>query len=455
MALTPLAFTGISLYSQDFQTILQRAVDIASLPVKALQNDQAKVFSKNQLLGDLGAAADDLAAQLRQLTDLGSGGSVSGVSGSPQRVTVTADASAKPGLYLFSEITQIAAAASATTATGLATAEASALAGAGKYLQLVVGGQSYDLNLSDETDNLNSIRDIINGLGAGVTASVLSTGTGLTPYYLAISASATGEQAIELRTVKDDAGTNRLDVVSAGSNARGKINGKEFVRTSNTISDLVEGVTFTLQSKTDLGEAVPVTFSSTRAPMKAALESFLFSYNAMVKKLDAQVGEKAGLLSGESVVAQMSGTLRELISARGPESGQSLADLGVRFDNKGVATLDGAVLDGLSGSRWSSALGWLSDTTTGLAAWNTTLRSFTDPVSGLFALEQSGLQDTDRRLTNQVAQMTERIQSMQRSLFDRLQAADALLARLDGQQSILTASLESLSLVMYGKRQNQ
>ena len=145
MALTPLAFTGISLYSQDFQTILQRAVDIASLPVKALQNDQAKVFSKNQLLGDLGAAADDLAAQLRQLTDLGSGGSVSGVSGSPQRVTVTADASAKPGLYLFSEITQIAAAASATTATGLATAEASALAGAGKYLQLVVGGQSYDL----------------------------------------------------------------------------------------------------------------------------------------------------------------------------------------------------------------------------------------------------------------------------------------------------------------------
>lgn len=36
MGLTPLAFTGISSFSQDFQTILKRAVDIAALPAKML-----------------------------------------------------------------------------------------------------------------------------------------------------------------------------------------------------------------------------------------------------------------------------------------------------------------------------------------------------------------------------------------------------------------------------------
>jgi len=132
-------------------------------------------------------------------------------------------------------------------------------------------------------------------------------------------------------------------VVSAGSNARGKINGKEFVRTP------IRFPTWSRASPSpciedDLGERF-LSRSLHRAPMKAALESFLFSYNAMVKKLDAQVGEKAGLLSGESVVAQMSahcGVDFGSWAGIGPESCRP----GVRFDNKGVATLDGAVLDG-------------------------------------------------------------------------------------------------------------
>ena len=38
MSITPLTFTGVSTYSNDFQTILSRAVQIAQLPLKALQN---------------------------------------------------------------------------------------------------------------------------------------------------------------------------------------------------------------------------------------------------------------------------------------------------------------------------------------------------------------------------------------------------------------------------------
>jgi flagellar hook-associated protein 2 len=455
MGLTPLAFSGISQYSQDFQTILQRAVDIASLPVKSLQNDQAKLVSKSQLLGDLGASIEEFAAQLNSLTDLGSSGSVTGQSGSPGLVAVSAGSTASPGLYVFSEISEIASAAAAATAAGLSTAGDSPLPGAGSYLQLVVGGQGYDLDLTPDSNNLNSIRDMINSLGAGVTASVLSTGTAPAPYFLSISATATGQQAIELRTVKDDAGSSLLEVVSPGSNAHGKINGKEFVRSSNSISDLVEGVTFTLQAKTTAGESVPVTLSSTRNGVESALESLLSAYNSLIRKLDAQVGETAGLLSGDSVVSQMSAMLRELMSARGSENGQSLPDLGVRFDNDGIASLDAAALNGLNDAQWTAALRWLSDASSGLAGWNTALRSFTDPVSGLIAIEYSGFDETGRRLSNQVSAMTERIQSMQRSLFDQLQAADALLARLNSQQSILTASLESLNLLTYGKRQDQ
>jgi hypothetical protein len=39
MTITPLTITGLSSFSDDFQTILNRAVSIASLPLSELQND--------------------------------------------------------------------------------------------------------------------------------------------------------------------------------------------------------------------------------------------------------------------------------------------------------------------------------------------------------------------------------------------------------------------------------
>ena len=48
---TPLVFTGISSYSADFNTVLKRAVAIASLPLQKLQNDDADILSKKTLLG--------------------------------------------------------------------------------------------------------------------------------------------------------------------------------------------------------------------------------------------------------------------------------------------------------------------------------------------------------------------------------------------------------------------
>ncbi|HBY64481.1 MAG TPA: hypothetical protein DEH78_32070, partial [Solibacterales bacterium] len=49
VSLTPLVFTGISSYSQDFQAIMERAVSIASIPLKSMQNEQTDVLQKKML----------------------------------------------------------------------------------------------------------------------------------------------------------------------------------------------------------------------------------------------------------------------------------------------------------------------------------------------------------------------------------------------------------------------
>jgi hypothetical protein len=66
-----LSFTGISQFSNDFQTILNRAVAIAQLPVTALQNQQANILQEKQLSTSFETAVSALAASVMNLGALG------------------------------------------------------------------------------------------------------------------------------------------------------------------------------------------------------------------------------------------------------------------------------------------------------------------------------------------------------------------------------------------------
>src|SRR3989442_8911564 len=67
MVLPPLTFTGVSTFSSDFQTILDRASNIAQIPVRQLQNKDSDVLQRKTLLSGLSGAITDLAASLKSL----------------------------------------------------------------------------------------------------------------------------------------------------------------------------------------------------------------------------------------------------------------------------------------------------------------------------------------------------------------------------------------------------
>jgi len=58
-----------------------------------------------------------------------------------------------------------------------------------------------------------------------------------------------------------------------------------------------------------------------------------------------------------------------------------------------------------------------------------------------------------RQLAFQMALLGERITAQQAALASRLQAADTLLATLESQQKMVSASLEGLSLTLYGRKE--
>jgi flagellar hook-associated protein 2 len=453
MALAPLTFTGISSFSDDFQVILDRSVSIASLPARALEQEQTGLQSRKMAAADLRAAVADLAASLRQLGGLAKGGALT-ASSSSFSVQATAGAGAAPGLYRITNITSLASQAVSRSTNGMADTHTTPVTGGSGTLELVLDGQSHTITLAPEADNLAGLRDAINAAGLGLTATILDSGQGPNRYFLSLTANETGQRTIELRLTPGDPGSNLLTAVSTGSDAAFELNGIAMSSTSNTITGAIPGVTLELKAVTEPGQTVDIRVRPSSAGVAGALQSFAAAYNKLVEKLDAQTGERQGPLVGESFIQDLKAALREITGYRGAGPRASLFELGISIASNGVMSFDPSVVQGLSEGEIPSVFTLLGDGTTGLSALQDRLTQYSDPLTGAITSFLQNLDRTDQRLTDQINAIYERVSATRQTLVARLQAADTLLARLEGQKTMLNAAIESLQTVAFGKRPN-
>ncbi len=451
MALAPLTFTGISSFSDDFQLILERSVSIASLPARALEQEQAGLLTRKMAAAELRTAVADLAAALRHLGQLSRGGALTAASSS-SAVWATAGPGAAVGLYRITNITSLATQAVSRSATGYADTDTTPVSSGGGTLELVLDGVSHSIVLAPEADNLAGLRDAINASGLGLTATTLDAGDSAQRYYLSITANQTGERSIELRRTPGDPGSNLLTTITSGSNAQFELNGVAITSSTNTITSAIPGVTLELRSTTSAGETIDVRVRPSASGVAGALQSFANAYNALVEKLDAQTGKNAGPLAGQSFLQDLRAALREITGFRTEGIRGSLFELGVSLGSDGRMSFDPAVVQGLPEAEIPAIFSLLGDGSTGLSALESRLSAFSDPLTGAIPAFLQSLDRTDERLSDQINAIYERVSAARLSLVARLQAADTLLARLEGQKTMLDAAIESLNTVLYGKR---
>jgi flagellar hook-associated protein 2 len=554
MSIAPLTFTGVSTFSNDFQTILTRAVSIANLPVTALTNQQSNIQQEKVLAANLSSAIADMGSSLGNLAALGKTNGM--VASSTDGSVVTAASTGAPAgaTYSITNITSIARAASETSlagyagwqysaaytplsgsdsqsltftikdssgnpqtktvalAAGLDAAAASAaintaLAGdpaligitatsdsAGKVsfssnapssfsvgfgdvtaggfasvknsvqtsgaaqvsktgtLELNLGGAKTTIVLGAGKNNLAGLSEAINNLNLGVTASILTTGTGTLPNYLTLSANQTGLTTLTL--VDDPApgsANNLLSATNQGANTVFQLNGLNVVKSSTVIGDVVPGVTFTFNGTTTTGQTVGISLASDRSMISTALQDIVAKYNLVSGQVNAQIGPAAGLLSGNSMIGQARQALFSLVNSYGGSgSVKSLTDLGIELDNSGKMSFNASTFNALTNSQITDAYSFLGSTTAGPGAMQSRFTQLSDPVTGAIKAQQDQYDATDKRITTQVDELTTRINAMQATLQSKLQVADSLLASLASQQSMLTSSIQSMNFASYG-----
>ena len=216
-----------------------------------------------------------------------------------------------------------------------------------------------NVNNDDIQDLLDEIETVFGGV---VTASVNSSGQiEVTDYtagdsQLSVSLSANNEGGGSLTFGTFAASTEGQDAqtteVVAGQDAVFRVNGVSLSRSTNTVTDALEGVTLNLL-KAEAGTNVAVSVAQDTASIKASIQSLVDNFNTASSLVSEQFVfneelETSGPLSGDATLLTLQSQLRSLVID--PVTGlaadeNALSLFGVAFNREGLLEIDNATLD--------------------------------------------------------------------------------------------------------------
>lgn len=336
----------------DINGIIDKLMAVERKPIDALEQRKSTVQTQISAFGQVKSALSTLQSAVKRLDDpsvrYATTASVSEGAG----FTASASAGASTGTYEIG-VQQLAQAQRvATSATQPFTP------GAGR-LTISAGGQSVEVDFSGG-GSLADLRNAINDqAGSLVRASIVDNGEArqlvLTGAQTGASQafSLTGTGGLEALTFDPNAAdpptdpSSGLYLVQAAQDAQVTFDGLTVTRPSNTIEDLIPGVTIELRSVTD-EQTARLTVERDDAALKEAMQSFVEAYNAVNNTLytlsyyDPET-RTAGPLSGDASVRMIQSQLRNsLNSLTGSGPLRNFTDLGLSFDDKGTLSLDEA-----------------------------------------------------------------------------------------------------------------
>ena len=327
----------------------------------ALEQRQQKLSYTQSGYDLLNRALDGFISQMGSLLTLDTF-TKKGVSVSDESV-LKASISGKPvaGTYQI-EVQQLARAHTLATSNNFASVND--VVGTGT-LTLTVGGVQTDITIDSSNNTLEGIRAAVNAANIGVSATIINTGSG---YKLMFTSDRTGAaNAISVSVVDDDgnntdnAGLSQLVnanmlETSAAQDAQLVVNGLTITRDSNTISDVIDGLTLDLQSAAP-GQTQTLTVNGDTSEARQAVQDFVDLYNSL-QEVFKQLGSydntpskddpTAGSLKGDSTLRFLKERVRQMVTQ--PLSNvsgavSSLADIGILTKRDGTLEFDSSKLD--------------------------------------------------------------------------------------------------------------
>lgn len=318
-------------------------------------------------------------------------------------------------------------------------------------LTLTAGPNTLAIEIDASNHTLAGIRDAINAkaAGKGVAASLVTADDGArliitsldTGLAHAVRVSASGGDGGLTALVYDPPTTTNLTQLTAAADARVKAEGFERTSASNTVTDLISGVSITL---TQAEPAVLRELSITGDPavLRTAAKNFVGAYNASIASIATTTAyntttKVAAALNGDSLVRGANRELRDTVSA---DVGD-LKALGITIGKDGTLKLDETAFDAALAKDPGPAARLFGAGTTSLAGkLDTTLDRLLN-ADGLLESRSDGLGSRTKTLQSQRVALDFRMTQIEARYLAQFTALDAIVTKLQGTSNFLSQQL--------------
>jgi flagellar hook-associated protein 2 len=444
-------FSGNSRYATDLQSVIDRSVAIASLPLSQLNNQKTELTDRSTALdaldGRFSALQDSLSAVEESLGTASFDAEVSNTAA----LSATVGEGALEGTYsvkvisLGSYTTTLGSVPDGTTLKNVSDPSRTGPT-ADTTFTLTVDGRSHTINLTNTS--LSALAAAINAdSDADVRATVVNVSSGDTPdYRLSVQSNKLGPVAITLKA----GATSLLDEQTRGAKATYNVNGarigaeEQIASSDSRTVQIAPGLTVDLLATT--AAAVDITVTRRSSAVSDALSGFVAAYNAAVDEVDKHRGQAGGALSGQGIISTLSQTLSQLTGYTASGSVTCLKDAGLSFDQTGHLEFNSLAFIATDFKYAGGVAAFLGSTTTGgfLKSASDALDVIEHPASGSLQVEMNSVQTQISGTDSRIATQQTYVDNLRERLNGQMAAADAVIAGMEQQYEYISAMFDSM-----------
>ncbi len=421
----------------DVNSIVSQLMAIERQPLDALNQTQSQY---NAQLSAYGKIKSDLAAFQSAAQAMQYSSSFSLFSATPSNtsvLTATASTSALPGTHSVT-VNSLAKPQIQVATTGFADTSTTAVGNVGDTLTFTTGTNTFTVTLDSTNNTLQGLQNAINSAAGnyGVSASILNDGT-TNGNRLVITANSSG--TANAVTLSGTLATSlNFATTQAAADASLTVDGVTGItKSSNTISDVLQGVTLNLQSTGTSN----VTVQTDNAAVTSLANNFVSAYNALQKDITSLHG-KGGTLEADNTILTINSVLDNVFNS-GTSSGayNYLSQIGISLQKDGTLALDSAAFSSALTTNYSDVVNLFTNTTDGFSnRFNDALNSLLQ-TNGIVTAATDGINANLNLLQDRIDQMQTRLDQTQQSLQAQYSALDAMLGSMQSSANFLLSQL--------------
>ncbi len=446
--------SGIGLTSGiDYNQLITNLMAIERRPVELLQAEQTSYNDKISAYNTLSTKLSTLEDAVNQLKSTSNFYVKTASVSDSTIIDATASNSASPGVYTIepNSGTNDIQLASVDRRTGKTSSSSSTAvvnnSGNSQTFEYTYEGTTRTLSIADQA-TLEDLRDAINNDpgNPGVTASIINVADN--DYRLLLTGKDTG--SANTITITDNTTltgfTDSDFTASNATDAKFRIGGVDITKSSNTITDVIPGVTFTLKAGST--SSVTITVNNDLDTIKKNIEDFVNAYNGVLSYISSNSQydtntHTGGPLAAESTAMEIGNRLKTIASSRvsaAPSDLGTLAQIGITTDYEtGQLTIDSSTLDEKISTRLDDVATLFTDSTNGIGnQFYNYVTGLTDSVNGLITIKTNGLQSSVTRISDDISQLNDRLSRTEEDLRTRFAALEAMLTQMSSQSSYLS-----------------